>query len=532
MSEFPRLALGVATDVKTVRDFTDEELTFRTAPGETIEIAQIARGAEPVSLLRLPESSTVRVPLTPAGAHLAIADGVVRVAAVVHFAPSARADELTGVVAVSWPPALDQLMDLLEPLGGGARLETPGGTLVLGTPIPAGVDTLAVPLTSEAAQGAKLVAPAPRPGGLDTGRLALAGGVALLGLLGSALLWRAGRRAPAPESSVAPAPAEKPAAVAGGEQRIGRYTVLSRLGSGGMADVYLARAEGEAGFGRKVALKVMREELASDDKFVSHFLDEARLASRLDHPNIVAITDLGKQGDRYVIAMELIDGSDLERLLHGMVARGEQMPIDVALAITRRICDGLHFAHSAVDEAGESLHLVHRDVKAANIFVSRTGSVKVGDFGIAKIRGTMRSARTEYGEVKGTAAYMAPEHRLGQDVDRRADLYAVGAICYELLTGQVINLDLAMIAHLGKEGWPHLPRPSSVRPELPAELDDIVFQAMAFERDARQASCDQLEHELAAVVERHRLGISDKAVAQWVTGRITQSDAAAADTAV
>jgi serine/threonine-protein kinase len=289
-----------------------------------------------------------------------------------------------------------------------------------------------------------------------------------------------------------------------------------------MAEVYLARAEGEAGFERLVALKVMHDDMVLNENFVSHFLDEARLASRLSHPNIVAITDLGKAGDKYVIAMEYIDGADLERLIQSGARRHVQIPLRVALAIARRICDGLHFAHSVVDDSGRPLDLVHRDVKSANVFVARTGAVKVGDFGIAKSAATARSAKTEIGQVKGTAAYMAPEQRLAQDVDRRADVYSVGAICYELLVGREINLDLAMLAHLGRAGWPHLPKPSVVRDELPAELDEVVFKAMAFERDDRYASCEAFEQALAEIADRHGLSATDKVIAQWIVGELVE----------
>jgi serine/threonine-protein kinase len=352
-------------------------------------------------------------------------------------------------------------------------------------------------------------------------RLGIAGALAALGLIGAALVWWRSRpavRLPAvsPISEIVmPRRADRPSGI-----RVGRYIVLKRLGSGGMADVYLARAEGEAGFERLVALKVMLDEFSRNPKFVSHFLDEARLAPRLVHPNIVAVTDLGQEGDSYIIAMEYVDGADLARLVQSVAARSAEIPAGVALAIVRRVCDGLHFAHTAVDSDGDPLHLVHRDVKSANVFVARNGSVKVGDFGIAKIAGASRTAKTEIGEVKGTAAYMAPEHRTGQDVDARADVYAVGAICYELLTGRTINLDLAMLAHLGREGWPHLAPPSSVRRDLPAELDAVVFRAMAFEREDRFPSCEALEQAVAEIADRHGLAAGDKVIARWIAAEL------------
>ena len=467
-------------------------------------------------------------PLTTPGIHLIESGGVLRVAAVVELEPRERADEIIGVVAVTRVPDMKGVTSLLAPVGGGVVLDTEVGAIPIGRAIARERGTTAVGLGSDTSRGVRLIAPAPMPGGWRTDRLAIAGGLALLGLVGAVLLWRRGRPTGAaglprlshvsPDAIDAIVPPRRSDRQSG--VRVGRYIVLKRLGSGGMADVYLARAEGEAGFERLVALKVMLDEFARNPKFVSHFLDEARLAPRLDHPNIVAVTDLGKEGDSYIIAMEYVDGADLSRLVQSAAARKEQIPIGVALAIVRRICDGLHFAHTAVDGDGHPLHLVHRDVKSANVFVARNGSVKVGDFGIAKIAGASRTAKTEIGEVKGTAAYMAPEHRTGQDVNARADVYAVGAICYELLTGREINLDLAMLAHLGRDGWPHLAPLSVVRPELPPELDAVVFRAMAFERGDRFASCEALEQAVAEIVQRHGLEAGDKVIARWITGEL------------
>jgi Protein kinase domain len=534
LADLPRLALAVATDAATVRDLTAEELAFRPRPNETIEIGQVPRaGGEPRSLLRLPATSEVSIPLATPGIHLAVDGKALRVAAVARVEPRERADELYGVVAVSRPVDLVPQAALAE-LGSGVRLETEAGAVSIGGELPQDRETIAVALASESSRGARLVGPAPAPDRWNASLLALAAALAVLGLIVAAFLWRRGSTpataGPTSVTAVLRQPSQPlpPLAQFGGGARpdlpesfrIGRYSVIRRLGSGGMADVYLARAQGEAGFERLVALKVIQDEMVSNPKFVSHFLDEARLASQLSHPNIIAITDLGLADDKYVIAMEYVDGADLERLMHSVVRRKAQIPIGVALAVARRICDGLHHAHTAVDASGEPLHLVHRDVKTANVFVSRAGAVKIGDFGIAKIAGPARQVRTEIGEVKGTAAYMAPEQRVGEDVDRRADVYAVGAICYELLTGRVINLDFAMLAHLGREGWPHLPAASSVRPELPPELDSIVFCAMAFDREQRFATCEALEHAMARVVEVHRLWVDDKTIARWIADEL------------
>jgi serine/threonine-protein kinase len=285
-----------------------------------------------------------------------------------------------------------------------------------------------------------------------------------------------------------------------------------------MADVYLAQAKGDGGFEKLVAVKVMHSHLARTQRAVDHFLDEARLAARILHPNVVAIHDLGKIGDDYVIVMEYVDGVDLERLLTAARAGERPVPLAVALGILCRICDGLDAAHRATSTDGEPLGIVHRDVKTANVLVSRQGVVKVVDFGIAKAAKQVHL--TIAGETKGTPSMMAPEQRVGEQVDVRADVYSVAAVGYELITGRGVNLDLAALAHLGVDKWPHLPYPSTLRTDLPAELDEILLQAMAFERDKRPADCAVFEAQCGAVMKAHNLTASDKDIARWVDSEL------------
>jgi serine/threonine-protein kinase len=543
LADIPRLAAAVSTDAATVRDLTQDELQFRPRPGEIITIGQIPKSGAPTVLLQLPDGSPA-IAIDGAGVRIALAGGKLWLTEVATVVPKDRADELKGAVAVTVPVDIASLVARLDGLGAGATLAVGDQKLALGAHPPAGgAETQTVALESDAGRGASLIVPAAHGGDPTVMRVAAAG-VALAGLLLAALFGLRGRKPAATTATatgdVSPTGKTELAAAASGKtpqpgapspsgaQQIGRFTILRQLGSGGMAEVYLARATGEAGFEKQVALKVMHAQLAKQEEIREHFLDEAKLASRLTHPNIVQIIDLGRSGEDYFIAMEYIDGADLDRLLTDARARGAQVPVKVALAIVRKICDGLHAAHTATDAEGKSLDLVHRDVKSANVFVAKNGAVKVGDFGIAKANQLSRVKKTEVGMVKGTREYMAPEHRLGEAVDRRADLYAVGAIAYEILSGTAVNLDLAMLAQRGRDGWPHLPKLTAVRPELPPELDDVVFKALAYERDARFSDCAALEEAIEAIVNKHGLAAGEKQVAQWCEAELAAEAQAAA----
>jgi serine/threonine-protein kinase len=232
----------------------------------------------------------------------------------------------------------------------------------------------------------------------------------------------------------------------------------------------------------------------------------------------VQIQDLGKIGADYVIVMEFVEGVDLERLLMAARAAGRQVPLPVALGILRRVCDGLTAAHSAVAADGTPLNIVHRDVKSANVLVSKQGAVKVVDFGIAKA--AQQAHLTVAGETKGTPSMMAPEQRVGEVVDVRADVYSVAAVGYELVAGVGVNLDLAALAHLGIEKWPHLAPASQLRPGVPAELDGVLLGAMSFAREQRPADCAVFEAACEEIAQRHGLVASDKDIARWVEAEL------------
>ncbi|MGE5183873.1 MAG: serine/threonine-protein kinase, partial [Acidobacteriota bacterium] len=546
-AEVPAVQAAIATDKETAHDMVERgELKFQTQPGEVIAIVQVPKGKPGVALVVLPDNATNHrwepPESTGPGVATSIINDQIMIDDTAPIAPKERANELGGYVIVVRHLTLDAAIDRLAAAGVTGRFEIGNKIRTIGAPV-TGATEMVKPLPSLPRVKLVVAVPPMQQASSQMPLVAGGGAAAVLGLVLVIVGLAGGKRAAAarqPEPQpIGTAPTQMstpgiaggtPSPVGAGDsmsihakpieagQMIGRWEVVRRLGSGGMADVYLARARGEAGFEKLVAIKVMHPHLARNSRAVDHFLDEARLAARITHPNVVQIQDLGKIGEDYVIVMEYVDGVDLERLLTAAREAGRLVPVDVALGILCRICDGLNAAHKATAPDGTPLHVIHRDVKAANVLVSRQGGVKVVDFGIAKA--AKQGHMTVAGETKGTPSMMAPEQRIGEQVDVRADVYAVGAVAFEILTGQGVNLDLAALAHLGTENWPHLPPPSSLRPQLPPELDALVLGAMAFERDRRPADCAAFEASFEAVMKRHALTASDKDIARWVTSEL------------
>jgi len=564
---------AVSTDAATAMDMLERgELQFSPQPGEVIELGQVRAGT-PETLLIQPEGAMHSPHAGKPGSFVDLMGDLVVITEVAQVTPKEASAGLAGYVMVVRPLDLKPAIERLASAGVAGTIEAGGQTRTIGTPPPNATEQ-AVPVPS-LPEMKLVVAVPPKLGGVQKPLVAGGGATAALGLvlLVIGLVARSGTRGVAgagaqlaslaspaspvpaarPHASAAPADdrqsapglgmattqlsqsgvpaAGTPAPVdAGGVASvlspselgpgamIGRWEILRRLGSGGMADVYLARARGEAGFEKMVAVKVMHPHLARNQRAVDHFLDEARLAARITHPNVVAIQDLGKIGNDYVIVMDYVDGVDLERLLTSARAAQRLVPIDVALGIICRISDGLNAAHRALAPDGTPLNIVHRDVKSANVLVSRQGGVKVVDFGIAKA--ARQGHHTVAGETKGTPSYMAPEQRIGEAVDVRADVYSAAAVAYEILTGHAVNLDLAALAHLGIENWPHLPIPSSLRPQLPAELDGVLLRAMSYERDKRPPDCAAFVATCEAIMKQYGLTASDKDIARWVHGEL------------
>src|SRR3954463_9721888 len=215
--------------------------------------------------------------------------------------------------------------------------------------------------------------------------------------------------------------------------RLDRYTLVERIGRGGMAEVFRARVQSLGGFERDVAGKVLLPQFASEPEFVDMLLDEARIAGAIVHPCVVQVLDVGRQGEVFYIVMEYVRGLDLRSIAR--TVNGGKLPLSLSLYVIGEVLRGLHAVHCAVDDRGQPRKIVHRDVSPANVLVDESGAVKLGDFGIAHASG--RLTRTRTGSIKGKSRYMAPEQLTCQPVDHRADLYAVGVTLFEALLGDV-----------------------------------------------------------------------------------------------
>jgi eukaryotic-like serine/threonine-protein kinase len=274
-------------------------------------------------------------------------------------------------------------------------------------------------------------------------------------------------------------------------QRLGKYDLLALLALGGTAEIYLARIDGTAGFEKFVVVKCLHDHLAEDPEFVSMFLDEARLGAQLDHSNIVQTLGLGEHDGRYYLVMELIAGLSLAlvgRRAHERV-RGGLVPVPIVLEVAAQAAAGLHYAHQR-GEGGQPLHVVHRDVSPQNLVITFEGIVKVVDFGIAKA--DRRETQTRSGTVKGKFAYMAPEQCLARDVDRRADVFALGVVIWELLTGRRLFKRSSTYETYQAVLACQVPPPSSVNHELDPALDALVLPALAADREARYPTAEAL----------------------------------------
>ena len=290
--------------------------------------------------------------------------------------------------------------------------------------------------------------------------------------------------------------------VRGAPDLAGKYRLIAELGQGGMATVYLAVVLGKSGFRKLAVVKLLRPEIGVDSEFVQMFLDEAKLCARLSHPNIVHIYDVGVDDVGHLMAMEYLDGVSLHAATSKLARNGGPFTFALQAKVLREVVEGLRYAHELQDYDGRPLEIVHRDVTPHNIFVTYDGQVKLLDFGIAKA--ATSSVRTATGVIKGKLTYMAPEQARGEFVDARADLYAVGVMLLEAVTGKrrwPAGLSQpALFTRLAAGETPE--RPNAAALGYPAEIDDIVIKALAPKPEDRYQSAAELAEVLDKVLKQ------------------------------
>src|SRR5688572_14713593 len=296
-------------------------------------------------------------------------------------------------------------------------------------------------------------------------------------------------------------------------EEFGPYLVYERLGVGGMATVHRALERGIEGFERVVALKRLLPHLAEDASFIRSFVREAKLASTLQHPNIVQTLELGRVGATYFISMEFIDGRDVRRVLRHARKVSGPPPINVTLALMIQLCDALDYAHHRTDGNGNPLGIVHRDLSPSNLLLTRNGHLKVIDFGIAKAVSAQLATQT--GRVKGKLAYMAPESIAGKELDARSDLFAAGVVFHELLTARPLFAQKNEYQTLLKVQRGDVAPPSTFNEGVPKEVDDIVLKLLASAPEHRWESAAALRDALVSVRMARNLSATPRDVQTW-----------------
>ncbi|HKB70892.1 MAG TPA: TonB family protein [Thermoanaerobaculia bacterium] len=296
--------------------------------------------------------------------------------------------------------------------------------------------------------------------------------------------------APAAAAKKAPAPSDK--------DRFGQFQLMEKIATGGMAEVWKARMSGVDGFQKIVAIKKILPHMAASEDFITMFADEAKLAAQLNHPNIIHIYDLGKVENSYYIAMEYVEGRDLRSILKSGADHGLPLPPELALFVASKLAAALDYAHRRKDFNGQDLSLVHRDVSPQNVLISYEGDIKLCDFGIAKA--ASKSSQTQAGALKGKLQYMSPEQASGKPLDRRSDLFSLGSVLYEMLTGEKLfagDTDLTILEQVRNV---KAAAPSTKNPDVPKRVDAIVLKALAKSPEERYQNASDLQRDLESVL--------------------------------
>lgn len=293
-----------------------------------------------------------------------------------------------------------------------------------------------------------------------------------------------------------------------------KYLLVEHIATGGMAEVYRAQYTGIEGFAKELVVKRLREEFVERPEIVQMFLDEARVAATLTHNNVVHTYDLGEIDGEYFIAMELLVGQELVAVLRRAGATGTMVPLDLALGIVMQGLEGLHYAHSRLDETGEPLGLVHRDINPTNIHVGYDGLCKIVDFGIAATRASAVGQRGP-AQFAGKLSYMAPEQIYGEPLDGRADIFAVGVILYEMCLGKRLfrgRPDEVRERILSGD----IPAPTFVDPEFPPTLEAIIMRALESDAGDRFQNCDHMYRELEAFMQEAGLVVTPRKLSAFM----------------
>jgi len=293
-----------------------------------------------------------------------------------------------------------------------------------------------------------------------------------------------------------------------------RYRVIERLESGGMAEVFRAESEGLQGFRKQVAIKRVLPHLSSKKKFISMFLDEARLSAQLSHSNCVQVFDIGVGDASFFIVMEFVDGANLKAIAEHLKKVGRDFPVEAAIYIALELCKGLAYAHELTDGNGAALHIVHRDMSPPNVLITKHGEIKIVDFGLAKANSQLE--KSEPGIIKGKFSYLSPEAAMGQDVDARTDIFAAGIILWELLSGQRLFLGETDFQTVKKVQAAQVPNILQINKKVPQELERIIARALARDPSQRYPTARALGMELSKFMFRFGSAVSTFDIEQLV----------------
>ncbi len=293
-----------------------------------------------------------------------------------------------------------------------------------------------------------------------------------------------------------------------------RYNLIERLEAGGMAEVFLAEATSVQGFKKRVAIKRVLPHLASHTNFIGMFLDEARLGARLTHANIVSVFDIGKSDNSFFIVMEFVDGTNLKKIMETLRLKRQPFPLKDVIYIAMEACRGLSYAHELVDEDGNPVELVHRDVSPPNILISKRGEVKVTDFGLAKARTQLE--RTDPGVVKGKFSYLSPEVANGQSVDARADIFALGVCVWEMLSGRRLFLGETDYDTVQAVSSADVPSLVGDHPEVDPEFEMLLLKSLSRKPDDRFQTAREFGDALASYLFHHQMKVTSYDIANLV----------------